>query len=441
MSVVAGLLDAGCYEVSLGDTTGVGNARSVRDLLICLFEAGIPVQKLAGHFHDTYGQALANVWEAYNCGLRVFDSSVAGLGGCPFAPGARGNVATEDLVYMFDGAGISTGVNLIRLAEVGVWISNQLGQVNGSRAGSALASKQKLSEVPTRKPASSIAWQLLGDFQSDIIKYRSGKNLKIVLNRPKNGNALTKAMIQGLTTVFEDARSDSSISRIILTANGKFFCTGMDLAKGSSNVAQQDSARADEQYQLLTRLFEVIDQSPQVTIACLTGHAFGGGVGLAFACDVRLAVGTANVTLSEVKLGLCPATISKYVIREWGHAFAREAMLSARPISAKELLSRGIVSKLVQTQDEMPAMLDAYLQNLRVTAPKASSMCKQLIQLAYVDSGGQQQADGIKKLFDDMMRADGESAFALARFQTGQKTVDWDAKEVGADGSKTRAKL
>ncbi|CAI7631287.1 unnamed protein product [Penicillium palitans] len=129
------LLDAGCYEVSLGDTLGVASPSNVRSLISFLFDNDIPREKLAGHFHDTYGQAAANVWEAYNCGLRVFDSSIAGLGGCPFAPGAKGNVATEDLVYMFHNAGINTGVDLSKLVDTGVWISEHLTKTTGSRAG------------------------------------------------------------------------------------------------------------------------------------------------------------------------------------------------------------------------------------------------------------------------------------------------------------------
>ena len=96
---------------------------------------------LAGHFHDTYGQAIANVWAAYMCGIRVFDSSVAGLGGCPYAPGAKGNLATEDLVYTMQQAGIDTGVDMASLVDTGVWISSQLSVLNASRAGSAMATR------------------------------------------------------------------------------------------------------------------------------------------------------------------------------------------------------------------------------------------------------------------------------------------------------------
>src|SRR5699024_7752053 len=127
-------------------TLGVGSPANVRNLLQHLLDnGGIPMARLAGHFHDTYGGAVANVWEAYRCGMRVFDSSVSGLGGCPFAPGAKGNVASEDLVYMFHNAGIDTGVDLLKLAETGVWISHQLQRSNDSRAGVALAVKHRLA--------------------------------------------------------------------------------------------------------------------------------------------------------------------------------------------------------------------------------------------------------------------------------------------------------
>ena len=121
------LLEMGCYEVSLGDTLGVGTASSVRVLLKYLGENGVPMSKLAGHFHDTYEQAQANVWEAYSCGVRTFDSSVAGIGGCPFVPEAKGNVSTESLVNMFESAGISTGVDKEELTKTRDWILNTLG--------------------------------------------------------------------------------------------------------------------------------------------------------------------------------------------------------------------------------------------------------------------------------------------------------------------------
>ena len=136
--VAARLTEMGCYEISLGDTIGVGTAGKARHLIETVASA-VPVEKLAVHFHDTYGQALANILVALQLGVAVVDASVAGLGGCPYAPGASGNVATEDVLYLLQGLGIETGVDLERIAATGRWISDLLGRPSGSKAGRALA--------------------------------------------------------------------------------------------------------------------------------------------------------------------------------------------------------------------------------------------------------------------------------------------------------------
>ncbi len=135
------LLTAGCFEISLGDTIGVGTANQARDMIRLLGKT-IPLHQLAVHFHDTYGQALANILASLDLGIRVVDSSVAGLGGCPYARGATGNVASEDVVYLLQGLGLETGVDLAALAATGQWISDALGRDNNSRAGRALLKRQ-----------------------------------------------------------------------------------------------------------------------------------------------------------------------------------------------------------------------------------------------------------------------------------------------------------
>ncbi|KAK6345491.1 hypothetical protein TWF718_007406 [Orbilia javanica] len=142
VEVTKKLLDMGCYEVSLGDTTGVGNPYTIDVLMKALIEAGVPVEKLACHFHDTYGQAIVNCMVGLANGVRVFDSSVAGLGGCPYAKGATGNVATEDLVYFLHSVGMKTGVDLEKVSEVGAWISEAIGRKNNSKVGPALLAKR-----------------------------------------------------------------------------------------------------------------------------------------------------------------------------------------------------------------------------------------------------------------------------------------------------------
>lgn len=136
------LLAVGCYEVSLGDTIGVGTPRKTEALLETIAQ-DVPLHRFAVHFHDTWGQALANVLIALQMGVATVDSSVAGLGGCPYAPGATGNLATEDLLYLLHGMGIETGINLNRLAAAGRAISHALGHEPVSRAASALASKER----------------------------------------------------------------------------------------------------------------------------------------------------------------------------------------------------------------------------------------------------------------------------------------------------------
>ena len=135
-TVAAALHQMGCHEISLGDTIGVGTPGRTRAMLEAVAQR-VPVERLAGHFHDTYGQALANVYAALQFGVAVFDASVAGLGGCPYAPGASGNLATEDLLYMLDGLGIETGVRLEGLLAADRYICAALGRPTQSRVALA----------------------------------------------------------------------------------------------------------------------------------------------------------------------------------------------------------------------------------------------------------------------------------------------------------------
>ncbi len=138
---VARELDAmGCYEITICDTIGTGTAGKTRAVYEAVMKH-IPAARLAGHFHDTYGQAVTNVYAALECGVPTFDSSVAGLGGCPYAKGATGNVATEDVLYLLDGLGIETGVDMRKLIAAGEYICGQLGRPTHSRAARAIAAK------------------------------------------------------------------------------------------------------------------------------------------------------------------------------------------------------------------------------------------------------------------------------------------------------------
>lgn len=145
MAVVAGIaktmMNQGCYEISLGDTIGVGTPGKAQAMVEQVSKV-VPINQLAVHFHDTYGQALANLHAVLQSGIAVIDSSVSGLGGCPYAKGASGNVATEDVIYMLQGMNVKTGVDMNKLLEAGAYISQFLGRQSASKAALALANRR-----------------------------------------------------------------------------------------------------------------------------------------------------------------------------------------------------------------------------------------------------------------------------------------------------------
>jgi len=144
VDVARALWDLGCYEISLGDTIGVGTPLKAKEMLRAV-SADIPTTRLAMHFHDTYGQALANLYAGMEEGARVIDSAAGGLGGCPYAPGATGNVATEDVVYMLEGMGFATGVDMAKLLAATNEVSKLIGRPPVSRVASALNAKRRVN--------------------------------------------------------------------------------------------------------------------------------------------------------------------------------------------------------------------------------------------------------------------------------------------------------
>jgi hydroxymethylglutaryl-CoA lyase len=139
--VVARMRDLGCDEIDIADTIGVSTPRKTQAVMLRAAQE-FPLERLSGHFHDTYGQALANIYASMEVGVSIFHSSVAGLGGCPYAKGATGNVATEDVLYMMNGLGIETGVDLEQVVDAGQFISQHLGRKAVSRAGNAITAKR-----------------------------------------------------------------------------------------------------------------------------------------------------------------------------------------------------------------------------------------------------------------------------------------------------------
>ena len=141
-AVSARLIDMGCADIGLGDTIGTGTPGKTQAMIEAVARR-VPIERLVGHYHDTYGQALANIYASLEMGMTLFDTSVGGLGGCPYAKGATGNVATEDVVYMLNGLGIDTGIDLDALVDTAAWISEQLGRPPASRVARAMLAKRE----------------------------------------------------------------------------------------------------------------------------------------------------------------------------------------------------------------------------------------------------------------------------------------------------------
>jgi hydroxymethylglutaryl-CoA lyase len=249
--------------------------------------------------------------------------------------------------------------------------------------------------------------------------FQHGRSIKIYLTKAKRGNSLSLAVISKLTNMFKEMAADKSIYRIVLTGEGKYFCTGMDLR-------EKRPKDASDHFSALYDLFEAIDACPQTTIAAINGPTFGGGVGLAFVFDIRIAVSDATMCLSEVKLGLCPATISKFVVREWGISLARMAMLTGKTIYPDELHRIGAVHTVVPNQRALLPAVDQWLHDLKFTEPRASSLCKKLARDGWRYAGAHLQFQTTREVFLAMMDENSQSHRGIEDFRKGIRGTDWE---------------
>ena len=198
----------------------------------------------------------------------------------------------------------------------------------------------------------------------------------------------------------------------------------MDLSS-SGSTASDDPKVKEDYYAKVEALFSSITDSPQTTIAVVDGLCFGGGVGLTFACDVRLVSSNARFTMTEIKLGLSPATISRHMIREWGISLAREAMLSGRQVNPSELQSIGAVHGIATSKEELDVLATDYLQKLQHSAPGSASAVKELVRVGWTSPGSEDQTRYIKKVFMEMIMPGSEGEHGMAEFRKKNKNIDW----------------
>lgn len=260
------------------------------------------------------------------------------------------------------------------------------------------------------------------------VRHQTG-TVRILLARPERGNSLSLSLAKDLTQLFKTLSAQHSVHRIILTGKGKYFCTGMDLN-------EELCESATERYSALKDLFGAIDTCSKTTIAVINGPAFGGGVGLAFVCDIRVAVSNSFFCLSEVRLGLCPATVSKFIIREWGVSLARMAMLTARKIQPQALYNIGALHAVALDGQELEVITKNFLEDLKFAAPQASAWCKVLTQKT--PNGNSDHDQLARQIFKAMVAVGSESEYGVAQFRLGHKSICWEqarrqhAKEIEA---------
>ncbi|ORY67548.1 enoyl-CoA hydratase/isomerase family protein [Pseudomassariella vexata] len=248
---------------------------------------------------------------------------------------------------------------------------------------------------------------------------RQGGTIRLCLNRPEQGNALTLSMMQDITLLFKALSTDASVHRIIITGCGRYFCTGMQLKEDLfGSVSQRRTALQD--------LFSVIDTCPKTTIAVINGPAFGGGVGLATVCDVRLALSTSFFCLSEVKLGLCPAIISRFIVREWGTSLARMAMMTGRRVESQTLYGAGVLHALAPDIDSLEKITEEFLSAMRLAAPQASALCKMLVRETAWDGDTETT---VGEVFAAMLAENSESSYGVAQFRKGTKAILWEDRD------------
>jgi len=249
----------------------------------------------------------------------------------------------------------------------------------------------------------------------------------LTLNNVAKANSLSATLLSKLQDAIFAASNDDQVTSMVITGNGKYFCTGMDLSSGGQTLASDSVGNLYQQrYKTFQTLFDSIASCPKRTIAVVNGSAYGGGIGLVFACDIRIVVEDARFILSEAKRGLTPAVISRYIVREWGASFAREAMITARAVQPLELRSFGAVHHVVKDMEEGRVILAKVLENLRHCAPSASYQSKRLVN-AISEQGLSESEVLIKDVFVDMSKPSEEAAYGIKAFQSGKKQVDWVA--------------
>lgn len=265
---------------------------------------------------------------------------------------------------------------------------------------------------------------------SQIFEERKDGALYVTINNPKKGNSLNVELVTRFRQTIESASQDNTIMAIVLTGAGKYFCTGMDLSNSSNLVENMPDGgdRSEIQavrFHMILDLFKAVEYCPKPIINLINGPCYGGGTGLAFAGDIRVSVSSAYFVIPEVRRGLTPAIISPFIVREWGPPLAREAMIQAREVGAKELHLKGSLHYIVDSLAQGQERVREILKRQRHCAPHAVAETKRMVRNTLDTPRVAERDAEIKKLFLEFIRPNEEVAWGMKEFQRGNIKPDW----------------
>ncbi|MCL6631703.1 MAG: hydroxymethylglutaryl-CoA lyase [Alicyclobacillus herbarius] len=417
------LLEMGVDELSIGDTIGVAVPTQVEHLLSEL-APHIPLSRVALHFHDTRGTALANIYAALEVGVSTFDASIGGLGGCPYAPGATGNVATEDVLYMLEGMGVATEIDTNRLMEVSEWLESELGRPLDSHASRVARSARMMRSASESPHASGQAKgkekQASVDLQSSSAEplllrqeLDDGQIVVLTLNRPRQRNALSQSLLARLEEELQ--RPKTLRARVLIfTGNGSAFCAGADL-KERRTMDDQAVLRAVAR---IRGFVAAVARLPMPVITAIHGAALGGGLELALAADIRLCTEDAVFGLPETTLAIIPgAGGTQRLPRLIGPARAKELIYTGRRIDGKMALSIGLVNQVVDSSALMSTAV-ALARDIAQSGPLAVRQAKFAIDQGLtldIPAGLRVEANAYAQLIPTTDRREALAAFAEHR--------------------------
>ncbi len=428
------LLNHGAYEVSLGDTTGIGTIESLKELHAALMSYGIPKDKIVWHFHDPEGKAAHLVEWCYKHGYSRFDSSTGGIGGSSNAGVKAKNISTEDMEQCAKALEAPTGIVRDKLLIAADFVLRKLGMAERSLfyvPGEVVAAEAKPYDGSANVTNDDSKYKF-ANLKIGVKTDKNGKNIASVsLNKKDKLNAFDDAVIQDITLAFRELGQESGVDAIMLCGEGSAFCSGGDLTWMQRMIGYTKEENIADAKKLFD-MYEMIKKCPKPTIARVHGIAYAGALGLIAACDHSVAAGGTEFCISEVKLGLRPSTICAFLLDKLGAHNMRVLATSGDVFYANRASDYGLIGDVVPLENlnskvEYAASIAASIgkEALRDSfeAPSRDSYQPEPVRHKNPTDGGQINFNKILDLIDGV-------AALFARGATRDEIRDFTANDI-----------